>query len=89
LTAQEIIHLPTYRTLPLSISIDAQDIYIFTSPSNVDGFLISQNLPEAAYIAYGPTTGNYLRQKGAKNISILERVSSDLLLRTIKEKISG
>jgi uroporphyrinogen-III synthase len=89
LTAQEIIHLPTYRTLPLSISIDAQDIYIFTSPSNVDGFLISQNLPEAAYIAYGPTTGNYLKEKGVKNLSILEQVSSDLLLRTIKEKISG
>jgi uroporphyrinogen-III synthase len=89
LTEQQIFHLPTYRTLPLSISIDAQDIYIFTSPSNVDGFLISQNLPEAAYIAYGPTTGNYLRQRGAKNISILEQVSSDLLLRTIKEKISG
>lgn len=89
LTEQEIIHLPTYRTIPLSISIDAQDIYIFTSPSNVDGFLISQNLPDAYYIAYGPTTGNYLRQKGVKNISTLEQVSSDLLLHTIKEKISG
>ncbi len=89
LTEQEIIHLPTYRTLPLPISIDQQDIYVFTSPSNVDGFLISQNLPDAYYIAYGPTTGNYLRQKGVKNISTLEQVSSDLLLHTIKEKISG
>jgi uroporphyrinogen-III synthase len=89
LTEQDIIHLPTYLTLPLSISIDQQDIYIFTSPSNIDGFLISQNLPDAAYIAYGPTTGNYLKEKGVKNLSILEQVSSDLLLRTIKEKISG
>lgn len=89
LTEQEIIHLPTYITLPLSISIDAQDIYIFTSPSNIDGFLISQNLPDAHYIVYGPTTGNYLKQKGVKNLSILEQVSSDLLLRTIKEKSSG
>jgi uroporphyrinogen-III synthase len=89
LTEQEIMHLPTYRTLPLSISIDQQDIYIFTSPSNIDGFLISQSLPDAIYVAYGPTTGNYLKEKGVKNLSILERVSSDLLLRTIKEKISG
>lgn len=89
LTEQEIFHLPTYSTIPLSVSIDAQDIYIFTSPSNVDGFLISQNLPDAAYVAYGPTTGNYLKEKGVKNLSILEQVSSDLLLRTIKENISG
>jgi uroporphyrinogen-III synthase len=89
LTEQEIILLPTYRTIPLSVSIDTQDIYIFTSPSNVDGFLISQDLPDAHCIAYGPTTGNHLGQKGVKNLSILEKVSPDLLLRTIKEKISG
>jgi uroporphyrinogen III methyltransferase/synthase len=89
LSDQEIIHLPTYRTIPLSVSINTQDIYIFTSPSNVDGFLISQDLPDAHCIAYGPTTGNYLGQKGVKNLSILDKVSSDLLLRTIKEKISG
>lgn len=84
-----IIHLPCYQTQPIANKVETQDIYLFTSPSNVDGFLLGQALPKAIIVAYGPTTGAYLEEKGAQNVTILHQITDELLYNTIKEKVSG
>ena len=89
ITGHTILQLPCYQTFPIATKIEKQDLYIFTSPSNVDGFLLEQPLPDALFIAYGPTTGTYLTEKGVKNVVVMNQINDINLLNTIKEKVSG
>jgi len=63
----QINELSVYKTATYPKSIPNCDYYIFTSPSNVDGFLIENQLPSnAKIIAWGKTTEKYLIEKGLK-----------------------
>ncbi len=84
-----ILHLPCYQTLPKANKVGPHDLYLFTSPSNVDGFLLEQPLPDAILVAYGPTTEAYLKEKGAANVTVLQQITDAQLYSTIKEKVSG
>lgn len=84
-----ILHLPCYQTLPKANQVGPHDLYLFTSPSNVDGFLLGQPLPDAVLMAYGPTTGAYLKDQGAENVTVLHQITDTQLYSTIKEKVSG
>ena len=89
ITGHTILHLPCYHTFPIATKVEKQDLYIFTSPSNVDGFLLAQPLPDALFIAYGPTTGTYLTEKGVADVLVMNQITDNNLLNTIKEKVSG
>lgn len=53
---QKII-LPVYETLALPLVVPPQDIYVFTSPSNVSSFLLKNAVKTGAkVIAWGVTT---------------------------------
>ena len=64
---QQKEEISIYKTATYPKSIPNCDYYIFTSPSNVDGFLIENQLPSnAKIIAWGKTTEKYLIEKGLK-----------------------
>lgn len=61
---QKII-LSVYETLALPLVVAPQDIYVFTSPSNVSSFLHKNTVPTGAkVIAWGETTKKACEQEG-------------------------
>ena len=65
--AEQIKEISIYKTVTYSKIISNCDYYVFTSPSNVDGFLIENKFPSTAkIIAWGKTTEKYLIEKGVK-----------------------
>ena len=65
--AEQIKEISIYKTVTYSKIISNCDYYVFTSPSNVDGFLIENKFPSSAkIIAWGKTTEKYLIEKGMK-----------------------
>ncbi len=65
--SEQIKEISIYKTATYPKSIPTCDYYIFTSPSNVDGFLIENKFPSTAkIIAWGKTTEKYLIEKGVK-----------------------
>ena len=65
--AEQIKEISIYKTATYSKKISNCDYYVFTSPSNVDGFLIENQFPSTAkIIAWGKTTEKYLIEKGMK-----------------------
>jgi uroporphyrinogen-III synthase len=65
--AEQIKEISIYKTATYPKIISNCDYYVFTSPSNVDGFLIENKFPSTAkIIAWGKTTEKYLIEKGVK-----------------------
>jgi uroporphyrinogen-III synthase len=71
--------ISVYETIINSATIVESDIYVFTSPSNVDGFLLENSISEySIIIAWGDTTEKHLIKNGftvrkkLKNSSISE-----------------
>ena len=61
LPAQEKIILPVYETYFKEQHIAAKDIYVFSSPSNVNSFLkVNQIAPNAKVVAWGSSTAQAL-----------------------------
>ncbi len=68
LDSKQVIHFPIYQTLAKPVKIEAHEIYVFTSPSNVNSFFLNNTLPSNAIcIAMGESTGSVLEQHGVKN----------------------
>lgn len=77
----QIIEKSIYNTIVVSKLIPHCSIYVFTSPSNVDGFLLENEISEGAkVIAWGKTTANFLISKNIRVDHILKEA-------TIKELI--
>lgn len=69
-----------YETLPAGKVISEQEIYVFTSPSNVEAFLQKNELAAAVtLIAWGKTTEKKLLEKGLKADVVLEESSEEAL----------
>ncbi|MBI1836970.1 MAG: uroporphyrinogen-III synthase [Flavobacteriia bacterium] len=73
--------LIVYKTILTPTKIEPCNSYVFTSPSNVDGFLVENNIPpNSKIIAWGNTTENHLINHGftvyfkLKNSSIAELI---------------
>jgi uroporphyrinogen-III synthase len=65
--AEQIKEISIYKTVTYSKIISNCDYYVFTSPSNVDGFLNENQFSSTAkIIAWGKTTKKYLIEKGVK-----------------------
>ncbi len=57
--------ISVYETIITSSKIKLSDIYVFTSPSNVDGFLLENRIAEnSMIIAWGDTTEKHLIKNG-------------------------
>jgi uroporphyrinogen-III synthase len=73
---------PIYKTIIISETVNEKfDYYVFTSPSNLNGFLESNNLPtHAKVIAWGKTTEKALLNNNIKPIYTLENSSEKELI---------
>jgi uroporphyrinogen-III synthase len=84
----QIEEISIYKTATYPKSIPICDYYIFTSPSNVDGFLIENQFPlDAKIIAWGKTTCNYLLEKNQKVEHTLINSTVDELIEYCKSVI--
>jgi uroporphyrinogen-III synthase len=73
-----------YETKISSEEILSCDVYVFTSPSNVNGFLLKNNLPEnAIIIAWGESTYSQLISSGITNAIILDSPSEKVLIKEL------
>ncbi|MDG1842170.1 MAG: uroporphyrinogen-III synthase [Crocinitomicaceae bacterium] len=77
-----------YETLNKSRLIDLHDIYVFTSPSNVESFLLKNKINKnSKLISWGDSTSNYLKNNGHESDYVLEN-SSIIELINLLEKIN-
>lgn len=84
----QIEEISIYKTATYPKSIPTCDYYIFTSPSNVDGFLIENQFPlDTKIIAWGKTTCNYLLEKNQKVEHTLINSTVDELIEYCKSAI--
>ena len=82
---EQIKEISIYNTVTWTKTIPHCNYYIFTSPSNVDGFLIDNQFPSTAkIIAWGKTTEKYLIEKGVKVEHTLKNSTVDELIEYCK-----
>lgn len=69
LPAANVVNLICYKTQSNSTHVDPHDIYIFTSPSNVQSFIeLNQIAPKCTVIALGEKTFERLQEANIKAI---------------------
>tara|TARA_Y100000389_G_scaffold105230_1_gene102104 strand:- start:413 stop:964 length:552 start_codon:yes stop_codon:yes gene_type:complete len=71
------IILETYQTLSIDKKVENHDFLVFTSPSNVEAFLISNKVKNQKIISIGPSTTKALKNSGI--INVLESFQSSEL----------
>lgn len=65
LNAEQVIELEVYKTSIQAKEIETCETYVFTSPSNVEGFLLKNSIPpKATVIAWGSSTETKLLEAG-------------------------
>ena len=70
-----------YNTKIVSKPLEYCDIYVFTSPSNAEGFLTVNEVPEHASVySWGESTTAYLNEKNIHVTSTLENSSIEDLI---------
>lgn len=81
--ASKIINLPVYDNLPkLHIEIKPAELYIFTSPLNVQAFASTYDLHNKKCLAIGESTAKELKAAGATMIYKSEIPSEEMLVKT-------
>lgn len=65
LNKKQVKCVEVYQTLTIPKKVENVDVVFFTSPSNVQGFLLKNKLPKYG-VALGETTEKYLRDLGVK-----------------------
>ena len=71
-TQKEVITV--YKTKTVSKPLEFCDIYVFTSPSNVEGFLAVNNVPDNAIVySWGESTTKYLTER---NVHVTETLAN-------------
>tara|TARA_B100000524_G_C23483125_1_gene310519 strand:+ start:13 stop:486 length:474 start_codon:yes stop_codon:yes gene_type:complete len=73
------IIVETYQTLLLVKKVENHDYLVFTSPSNVEAFLLSNKFNNQKIISIGPSTTKALKNAGINNV-IESFQSSELAL---------
>lgn len=83
---ENVIELITYKTALVNEKLkDIPGIILFTSPSNVDGFLLSNNFELGTQIlAIGETTGARLRELGMKDILVSKSTNEKELVKALR-----
>jgi uroporphyrinogen-III synthase len=86
LKPDQCIDLICYKTVFQPLHVSACDLYVFSSPSNVDSFFsINQIPPEARILAFGHQTAAALHKKGCQDVQILDSVESSAIAHAIKQ----
>ncbi len=68
-----------YTTKRSPVSIDQHEVYIFSSPSNVDSFLLRNPSPSGIIVAWGKSTERSLREQSIiPSITLLQSEESEL-----------
>lgn len=81
------IEVAVYKTKIVSRSIEVCDTYIFTSPSNVEGFIELNSVPDGAtIISWGQSTRAYLLEKGIPSTHTLSDSSIEGLIKILQEE---
>ncbi|MFM7091780.1 MAG: uroporphyrinogen-III synthase [Bacteroidota bacterium] len=81
--ASKIINLPVYDNLPkLHFEIEPAELYIFTSPLNVQAFAATYTLQHKKCLAIGESTAKELKAAGATMIYKSEIPSEEMLVKT-------
>ena len=83
--ANHKIEVVVYKTTINPLEIPPCSLYVFTSPSNVDGFLKSNSLPDGArIISWGRSTERFLLEIGIKS-EVLSDSTLDSLISLLKK----
>lgn len=70
-----------YSTKSSPLAIPKQDVYIFSSPSNVESFLQCNEAPNGIIIAWGKSTENVLKAHSIHpNVTLLRSEESELIV---------
>lgn len=82
--------LIAYQTKQEKRDIPSSDIYVFTSPSNVESFAESmrQSTKKALFIAWGPSTAKSLNSVGISTFRTLKESSEEALIDSLKDLTS-
>jgi uroporphyrinogen-III synthase len=90
LSPSQFENLVCYETVLIDKKIEQPSIAIFSSPSNVDGFLLSNTLKGIQkIIVYGPTTGQHIQDLGYSADIILQEINESAIVDAIKKSIAG
>lgn len=90
LSASQFENLVCYETVLIDKKIEQPSIAIFSSPSNVDGFLLSNTLKGIQkIIVYGPTTSQHIQDLGYSADIILQEINESAIVDAIKEAIAS
>ena len=89
LPENQVINKIVYKTNLIERKIENCQIYIFTSPSNLDAFLIINKIAdEAKVIVWGESTSEFAEKKGIKSDLTLKKATISELLISITKLIS-
>jgi len=86
LPESQVVAQVTYQTTPISSQLrENHDIVVFTSPSNVEGYLLENRLSSKQHIiAIGETTASYITQRySGLNVQISAQPTLDALVRLV------
>ena len=90
LSPTQFENLVCYETVFIDIKIEVPTIAIFSSPSNVDGYLLSNSLEGIQkIIVYGPTTAQHIQNLGFSADIILQEINESAIIDAIKKAIAG
>lgn len=82
--------IEAYKTVLQPSGAPMTSVILFSSPSNVEGFLkLNVIMPSQKIIAFGPSTANYLASQGIKAFQTLDSTSEDHIFSTIIEAIDS
>ena len=85
-----IQRLTVYSTESKMVMPTDADLYIFSSPSNVDSYFNQHPIDlSKPMIAFGPATEARIKEKGCQNILALKNVSSEEIFHAIKVSLLG
>lgn len=80
-TVHDVVEYDVYETIAHGdLILPEADVYIFTSPSNVDAFSSSLNQIKSKTLAIGPSTAEALRSKGVQVNGVANRADDEGLM---------
>lgn len=90
LSPTQFENLVCYETVLIDKKVEVPTIAIFSSPSNVDGYLLSNTLEGIQkIIVYGPTTAQHIQNLGYSADIILQEINESGIIDAIKKAIAG
>jgi uroporphyrinogen-III synthase len=84
LPTDQVEEVVVYRTIAKSVDVPTCDVYVFTSPSSVDAFLMQNEKPLGKVIAWGDTTSARLHEFGIEVSKILKTASEEEVVEVLQ-----